>query len=368
MHDESALSIDIEEKYSLSELKECWSALEEKADNSFFNSWFWIENWLFSLPENYRPVLLSVRQGAETVGLGFLMHRNLVRHLCFPYRAYFLHESGDESVDQLTIEHNGFLVKEGREQEVLKTIAGHFYGSLSDWDEIYFGGVKEGLHSTMSEAFASPDSESLIVKEEAGYFVNLDALSEEGVDYLDRASRHARKHIRRSLKYHGNVEVNKASSCEDALEIFKELRDFHQERWQARDLQGSFSSDFMLNFHERLIRNCYDNGYVDLLRICSESETIGCLYNFLYADRVVCYQSGINYSQPKHHPGLLTHYVAVEHYQQQGFKLYDFLAGESRYKRELATDSYKMFWLVVQRKRLKFLIEEVLRKIKRKFV
>ena len=45
--------------------------------------------------------------------------------------------------------------------------------------------------------------------------------------------------------------------------------------------------------------------------------------------------------------------------------VYDFLAGDDRYKRSLATHGGRLFWLTLQKRRLSFSLERGLRAAKR---
>jgi CelD/BcsL family acetyltransferase involved in cellulose biosynthesis len=80
---------------------------------------------------------------------------------------------------------------------------------------------------------------------------------------------------------------------------------------------------------------------------------------------VTVYQTGFNYSQVrspnKESPGLLTHVMAIEHNRALGHNRYDLLAGDSEYKQALAHHSEPLWWGRVQRRRLKFSVENGLR-------
>jgi CelD/BcsL family acetyltransferase involved in cellulose biosynthesis len=73
--------------------------------------------------------------------------------------------------------------------------------------------------------------------------------------------------------------------------------------------------------------------------------TIGYLYNLVYDKNVLFYQSGLNYSGSNiYRPGLISHYYAIIHNAQKGMDVYDFLAGDSDYKKSLSTNSCRMYW------------------------
>lgn len=64
-------------------------------------------------------------------------------------------------------------------------------------------------------------------------------------------------------------------------------------------------------------------------------------------------------------PGFLAHTAAIEHAAAAGHELYDFLAGDVRYKKSLATSSTSLVWARVQRLRLRFFVEDRVRELVR---
>jgi CelD/BcsL family acetyltransferase involved in cellulose biosynthesis len=77
----------------------------------------------------------------------------------------------------------------------------------------------------------------------------------------------------------------------------------------------------------------FPRGAIQVLR----AEGVGVLYNFVDRGRVYFYQSGFHYSPDNRlKPGLVMHYLAVEHcLSNPELAEYDFLAGDSQYKRSL---------------------------------
>ena len=72
------------------------------------------------------------------------------------------------------------------------------------------------------------------------------------------------------------------------------------------------------------------------------------------------YQSGYHPGPDnRHHPGLVMHYLAIERAMRAGFQVYDFLAGEARYKRSLAAPGEALLWCRLQQPRLLFSFERV---------
>jgi len=63
-------------------------------------------------------------------------------------------------------------------------------------------------------------------------------------------------------------------------------------------------------------------------------------------------------------PGLVCHYLAVMHNLKTDNRIYDFLAGPQRYKQSLGTGDVNMYWIALQKPRLMFTVERLLKRLK----
>ena len=93
---------------------------------------------------------------------------------------------------------------------------------------------------------------------------------------------------------------------------------------------------------------------------------MGGLYNFVYQGCVYFYLSALIQEQDSNlKPGLLLHSYAIEHYLQSGQNFYDFMGGDSQYKRSLGRQHSNLKTVYLQRQRGKLKFEQGLRKIKK---
>lgn len=327
---------------------------------SYFLSQGWIETWLASLPPTARPRLLCFRTGGEVTGACFLGHRKVRRHAIFSSNAVFLNETGHPGFDQLCVEHNGIVCREGSQSTGDDLIA----ALPEEWDEIFLSGIS--TTSPLLNVSAPYICRKLRIKPSPA--VDLDAVRARP-DYLDLLSSSTRTHIRRSYRLYaetgGRVSSCCANNLDQALAFFDELVSLHSARWSKRGNDGAFKNPFMVDFHRRLIATRYQTGEIQLFRVTAGTLTIGIVYNFVYHGVVYFYQSGFRYENDNRlKPGLVTHTEAIRFNAKAGHATYDFLAGESRYKQSLATSSTDLVWAVIQKPRLKFKIEEMLRDVK----
>ena len=183
--------------------------------------------------------------------------------------------------------------------------------------------------------------------------VDLSAVREADGDFLQLIRPSMRTQIRRSIKEYrhcGELVLEAAASVGQALAWLARLAELHQARWVGRGHPGCFSNAFFTHFHQTLIARHLADGGVQLLRIRVGENDLGYLYAFVRGGRVYCYQSGFDYGLIEKHarPGLVAHALAVEYNAAQGHDVYDFMAGDVRYKRDLATLNESMTWTTLR--------------------
>jgi CelD/BcsL family acetyltransferase involved in cellulose biosynthesis len=339
-----------------------WAGLERKAAPPYFLTWGWMSNWIACLPPDETPQLAKLSVEGEAVAAFFLGRRRVVRHRVLTSRALFLNTTGLDRWDELTIEHNAVLAA----PEAPLSLGAIVAALPSDWDEIF-------LPALSRTTFPG----NALDEEVAGHVVRIDqVVPSPFVDlakvraapdgYLGLVSYRTRKQIRRAERDFGAVTLEAAADVAQALAFYGELVDLHGRNWRARGLPGAFADPWFDAFHRRLIADRFGRGEIQLLRLRSGSATIGCLYSLISAGRVLCYQTGFaSFEDPHLKPGYLGHAEAVRYNAAAGHASYDLLGGDSRYKLSLATDEGSLVWARLQRRRVRFVIEERLRRWKR---
>jgi CelD/BcsL family acetyltransferase involved in cellulose biosynthesis len=347
-------------------LEPLWRELEQRADASFFQSWHWVGTWLDCLHAGVGAELLRVERAGTVIGLGILVRRTVRRHGFLRSRGLFLNCTGDPLLDEITIEHNGFLAERGAERDVAQSCVTFLLGHRADWDEIFLEGMRDpGLVDGLSLERARLRTLDL----RPCPYVDLKALRESGREYVATLGRNTRYNIRRSLREYekrGTLGLEEATDLARAREHLQRLRELHQRYWEQKGEPGSFANAFFAKFHERLLERALSSGALQLLRITAGKAELGYLYNYVYCGRVYNYQSGFDYAGGGLHerPGLVCHVLAIEHNLRKGYSVYDFMAGDSDYKRNLSTASQTLGWQVIQRPRLKLRIEGTLRRVR----
>lgn len=349
--------------------KKIWLNLLEKSPHSYFTSWGWVSTWLASLPKDLVEIQLIAGYIDNEPIIAFFMGRNIQKRFgILPTQVISLNETANRYYDILTVEYNSMLFDPSPSIDLDSLF--HHLNSL-DWDEFILSGVSADFVSTANLLdISSRHFHVLIDRNPNSHFVELQTIRDAGMDYLRLLSANKRSQVRRSIKEYekeSKIHIRQAADADEALLMLDQLACLHQQRWQNRGKPGAFSNEYFYQFHRDLIRNRFANGEIQLLHIFSDKMTIGYLYNFVYRRNVLFYQSGFNYStgNNNHRPGLVAHYFAIMHNTEQNMVTYDFLAGDSDYKRSLATNSVPMYWVSLIKSQQRYIINMGFNKTKK---
>ncbi|MEY4754083.1 MAG: hypothetical protein RJA44_1758, partial [Pseudomonadota bacterium] len=203
------------------------------------------------------------------------------------------------------------------------------------------------------------------------YGVDLAAVRHKQGDYLALLSSNTRSQIRRSIKEYeklGPLRCTPATDAAQAQQFLDRLAELHQQHWVERGEPGAFASAHFRRFHAKLIERNHARGEIQLLRISVGERDLAYLYSFVLGGRVYFYQSGFDYALIEKHsrPGLVAHLYGVQHNAALGHLVYDFMAGDSRYKQNLATLNEPMTWTTLRKPAWRFRLEQALREWRRR--
>lgn len=350
-----------------SRLQADWLALEARSRASFFTSWAWIGVWLDTLPPTVQPRLLQARQGEQVVGLALVVDGPARQRFGLRFcSTAFLHATGQSEFDILTVEHNDFLLDAAQADAVRAAMLGHWLEQLRGVTEV----TLPGLAGSGWPAGAEQAGRRQVTREDwvrRSYAVDLQAVRAADGDFLKLISANSRSQIRRSMKEYGRLGVltlEAAATVAQGLDWLDRLAALHQAHWVAQGEPGAFSNPFFTRFHRTLVERHLLDGGVQLLRVAVGEHDLAFLYSFVRGGRVYFYQSGLEYGLIAKHarPGLVAHVLAAQYNAAQGHDVYDFMAGESRYKVNLATLDEQMTWTTLRTSAWRFDLEAALRR------
>jgi CelD/BcsL family acetyltransferase involved in cellulose biosynthesis len=330
------IAVRVSEAGDFAALGERWRDLEQRSAGSFFQTWTWVGCLIAErFPD---PVLVEATENGRTVALGLF---NRVRRR-FGLSTLYLGETGTAEMDCPYVEQNGILTEAGREAELTELCL----RPLVARHNVVVSGVDDAVLATVRRVAGLVS----VVRNQGSPFVDLAAIRRSGGTYLGERSANTRQQIRRSDRFYereGPILLERADSVESAHAMLDAMAELHQSAWLARGKPGSFARPFFRRFHRALIETGLPRGDIAMLKISSGETIIGFLYNFVRNGRMSAYQSGVVYRDLNSHakPGLTCHHAAIRYSLGQGIDIYDFLAGEDRYKRSLADRSHQQFWV-----------------------
>jgi len=350
-----------------------WKALETRANGSFFTSWTWIGSWLQTYAatahQSGRLMLVTGRSNGTIVVLGIIgkartpwfraMGANLL-----------LHQTGEADDFSAFIEYNGFLIDKACAGEIEEQLFGFLNDApiFANGDWAWRSLSLPGLQDSSIDALVRSDLAYRIQRKAHCPWVALTTFSSYD-EYLSRLSANTRQQIRRSVQLFaasGEIKLKPATSKEEALSWFQDLRILHEKSWLRRGKgKGAFSHSKFSDFCAVLIESGHSEGRVDLLRITAGTDTIAILLNFVYEGEVYAYQSGLmHHADNRLKPGLVSHAMAIAHYAARGLSGYHFMAGDARYKTSLGTLSENLTWCHLHRDDAFSRVADILRSLK----
>jgi len=358
-------------RQDINEIQDIWLHFLSQCDVSYYLSWGFIENWLITLPENVDLQLAVIYDNNEPIIAFFLGAAKNIKAHVFRSQAFFVNATGIEDIDRITyIQYNTMLLLSSRTPplvEVLELLP-------VSWEEVFFPGVQvesypgrflfeelKGYDVSFYREFSSP-------------FVDLQMVRDSGGDYISMLSAKRRGQIRRSYRKYqemGPVELDEAQDPEQGMAIFNEIIALHEDTLRTAGKRRVFATEYSLKFHRRLIEKRFEHGEIQILRVRAGSESIGCLYNYIYNNRIYGYQIGLKYQSDK---GLMPGYVSiiesVKHNAKLGHSILDLGAvggggGGKFYKNTLSTNENRLVWARVQKPHVKFKLENKLRHMRR---
>lgn len=353
----------VREAKSLEALRPEWAALLSRSEmNQPTLDPRWLLCWwrVFGGEGGRSLRVLAMRDGGRLVGLAPLVSRVGWYRPGLPFRRLELLGSGEPQADEICSEYIGVIAERGAEPSVAKALVRALReGSLRGWDEL--------LMPAMAGDGPMP---SLLVQELSR--VGIDARLENAAPapyislptsfraYLDALPSSHRYLVTRSLREleawaGGKVTLERANTHSELAYGRRLLESLHDERWRAKSSPGgAFGSPRFRAFHDEVMPALLDAGALDLLWISVHGEPLAALYNIVWNGKVHFYQSGRRLDVPKPiRPGIAIHALAIARAIEQGLSEYDFLAGASQYKTQLALGSRPLVRLRAVRSRLR---------------
>jgi hypothetical protein len=334
-----------------------WQQVEARLGaDSLTCSWEWTECWLHRFGAVV-PHGFALAERDESPCAVALVTRTAERHGPLRVRRLHIGTAGEPAGETVYVEYNRLLVSNADRLPFVHGLLALLRADRS-WDELRLNG------------FAPEDAEAFLRAESRFASRRVRCLATDLAvadgDVIGTLRSGTRQRIRRSLRGFGPVDTEWAESSARALEILDELIVLHQRRWEDDGKRGAFAASRFREFHRELIPRLLARGRVILFRARAEVGTIGCLYGFVERGSIHFYQSGLAaFEDNRLKPGLTVHALCMQACHDRGFVEYNFLAGDDRYKQELADLERELVWASWHRPRSHLYVLDRLRGAKR---
>ncbi|MGF1682397.1 GNAT family N-acetyltransferase [Photobacterium minamisatsumaniensis] len=357
MRDSHQYKCILYDNLSYEHLENIWLDLEKKSVANFFISWNWIGNWLKQHVHKHKSLI--VYYGDEVVGCGIIIESK-----SFFRNTYYLNHTGDDNLDQVWIEHNNFVIDNRHNENVKLIIANKLHSMINVFDKIVVG-VSE-LRSI--DYLTSKKIHSRNVWAANSYKINFLKIKEKNINVDDTLSSNFKRQIKRSIKKYnayGELRLSEANGNAQAQEWFDDMAKYHQKKWSE---DSGFNNKDFIRFHKSMINSDQNCEHIKILKLEAGTHLAGYVYLYIYNNEAYFYLSALNYDLPHRHckPGLTIHYLIICKLWIDGLNGYDFLGGESRYKKSFSNEAVELVKVDLQRSSLWTVMLNSLRNIKNK--
>lgn len=304
-------------------------------------SWLWTWWRIFGRTGARRLRVALFTNGPKLVGVAPLLTRPFVYRPGIPYRRLELLASGEPEEDEVCSEYLGVVSERGCEQAVVSSLTSALsQGTFGKWDEIVFPSMAADapIPEMLARAFSREGWSTETATSGACPYVALPANWDEYTSSLSTSGRYV---LRRSLRdfsawADGTEKLHEARTRQELAQGMRILRSLHAERWGDR---GAFRSRRFSDFHDAVARALFAENALELSWLEVRSEPIAIVYNVVWRGKVYFYQGGRKVDLPRGiRPGIVLHARAIQRAIEMRRREYDFLAGPSRYKRQLSTN------------------------------
>ncbi|MDA0590620.1 MAG: GNAT family N-acetyltransferase [Planctomycetota bacterium] len=343
-----------------------WRRLEARiGDRGLSCSSDWTEVWLDAYGDlvPHRFLMAIDSEDGQLVGICLITEGVEQKDGPLPIRTLHVGTAGEPDGDSVCVEYNRLLVEPRFEHAFAEQIVSHLEAQ-SGFDQWNLDGFAEADLAAFLPEEAGNAAVALELTRQPTHWFDLKTTRNEGKDILSSLKSGPRRKVKQSFKGYDEVTVDFAESLDQASEIFSELMELHQARWNSVGKPGSYSSERFVRFHEGLLARLVPQGRMALIRVRTGGCTLGCVQVFIEHGRVLLYQCGWAPAEGTKSPGVVLDYVTMKKCFDRGYSAYDFLAFATQHKRQLSNQCHDMIWARRKHPRLKFAVLDKARRLK----
>jgi hypothetical protein len=322
-----------------------WRQLErDHGAGGLTSSWDWIEPWLECFGRDVEHRFAIGWAGPRPIGIALVTHGRGHRRAGLPIRTIHLGTAGEAPRSGVCVEYNRLLADPAHRDGFAASLVGAIAPRRLGRGFIQLDGFDPAEAASLAARLPGA-----VVREKPCYIADLAAVRAAGdlKSALDNGIvAKIRKNRRRYEERFGPLESEWVEEVQRAQELFSELIELHQARWQRSGEPGSFADPRFTALHRALIDRLLPSGRLVLFRVTAGGTTVGSFYGFVERGTLYHYQWGLAESGDNAlSPGFVVGAECMLEAARRGLDRLDWLAGEVRYKRELSTSSGSLVWI-----------------------
>jgi hypothetical protein len=357
----SSLVIEVRPSSAREECLALWRQLEARiGERGLTCSADWTDIWLSIYGDLVPCRFLIARDERTERVVGLCLITEGVEQTDGPVKVRTLHlgTSGEPDADCVWVEYNRLMVEPELEAAFAQKIV-EYLQAQRGFDQWQLDGIAE----PELKLFQQLDP-MLRVRTEIAHWFDLTIPRARGTDVVTELKKDPRRQARKSLDSCPGLSVEWSRSVDHAADIFGEMRELHQARWNAAGHPGCYASERFTRFHEALLARMVPDGRVAFVRARCLNGTVGAGQLLFDGNRAMLYQRGWS-ADICHSPGMVIDVMAMTECLRRGVAAFDFLNPASQHKRHLSNASSTIHWAVHRHPRFKFLFLDQGRRVKR---
>lgn len=334
-----------------------WRQLESELQSTrIMCSSLWTEIWLNHFGGWIPHEFVVAARGNRVCGIVLVTHG--VQQTAGPFRLKTRHlgTAGEPEAETVCVEYNTILARPDDHGAFQRAVWQHLVRH-SGCDELRLDGFEA---KSVAELAGLP--QTTVHVQPCCYF-DFNGI-EPGTDVVSQFGTHTRSRIRRTLRELGDYRTEWAQTVDRAEDLFLQMIDLHQARWNAVGLPGVYASPSFRAFHLELLRRAVPLGWMSVFGVFSGRTLIGCNQNLIDSQRVLVYQCGRAPGEGRVSYGVAIDYLNICESLNRGYRAFDLLAGEAEHKRRMTNAATELAWVTWRRRNWKNAAIDAMRAVK----
>jgi CelD/BcsL family acetyltransferase involved in cellulose biosynthesis len=247
-------------------------------------------------------------------------------------------------------DYSGFVVRDGRESEVLPAVADWIGRNRGLWDVVLFKPVREDFRML---AFPELFLARLPKTAQKEQFTTAPYLAFDGSwqSYQDALSGKRAKAVRyevRNLFRHFDGDYAGVKKGQELMTALDDLMVLHQKRIREKYQLGAFADETVRTRFRDLVSALSEEGRVEIHTIRSEERTIAAIGTFVFRSVVSYFQGGFDPEFNRFSPGKVIQALRITESIEKGAELFDFLCGDESYKSMWSNGRWPVYAITVK--------------------